>query len=319
VKVAVITCYHDPDYIRARTLRAALAHCKDVEVIVCKNSQRGVLRYPEMLAKIVWLRLSRRPDVYLLTFRAYELLPWTAFVSWPKPFICDEFINPIEWLQEPRPQAWAKHLPVRFLGWWYKLFLRRAKVILADTEAHADYSAKLLGLPRSRFEAIAVGTDETVFKPQPLRPGKEFVVFYYGTMLPLHGLSYVIEAAHALKENKNIRFRMVGGGEKIEQMISDAASKGANITYEKWIPFEQLPDAIATANISLGGPFGNTVQGNHVITGKTYQFLAQGAPTLIGESKVSVKIGANGRKLFETFYTTKAIAAQLDSVLARLS
>lgn len=206
VKVAVITCYHDPDYIRARSLRAALRHCKGVEVLVCKNTRRGILRYPEMLLKVVWLRITKRPDAYLLTFRGLELLPWVAVASWPKPFIHDEFINPVEWLQEPRPQWWAQYLPVRFLAWWYKIFLRRATVILADTEVHAEYSSHLLGLPRDRFEAIAVGTDESVFKPIASRPSDDFVVFYYGTMLPLHGLSYVIEAALELRSNKKVTF-----------------------------------------------------------------------------------------------------------------
>ena len=46
-----------------------------------------------------------------------------------------------------------------------------------------------------------------------------------------------------------------------------------------------MSEEIAEADICLGGPFGNTLQAQRVITGKTFQFLRSGKPTVIGEIK----------------------------------
>ena len=97
MKLAIITCYKHPDYVRAKTLRAAARSLDNVEVIVVKNTQRGVLRYPEVLWRVLWVRLRLRPDVYLVTFRGYEIFPFVRTLSIGKTMWYDEFINPIEW------------------------------------------------------------------------------------------------------------------------------------------------------------------------------------------------------------------------------
>jgi glycosyltransferase involved in cell wall biosynthesis len=106
-------------------------------------------------------------------------------------------------------------------------------------------------------------------------------------MLPLHGLQYVIEAALKLKDNPNIQFHFVGGKDTVAKACADAVEQGAHITYEKWRPFDELPDIARSAGLTLGGPFGNTMQAQYVVTGKTYQFLALGVPVLIGKNKVN--------------------------------
>ena len=56
-----------------------------------------------------------------------------------------------------------------------------------------------------------------------------------------------------------------------------------NVIHEEWIEYDQLPQMISACDVCLGGPFGNTGQANRVITGKTFQFLAMGKPTIIGK------------------------------------
>lgn len=292
MKLAIITCYRQPDYIRGQTLRAAAAEYPGIELIIIKNSNTGVMRYPEVIWKVVKARLTRHPDVYLITFRGYEILMAAGLLTWPKTLIYDEFINPIEWLQEPREQHWAHYAPISFLSWFYRLLLKRAKFILADTGAHASYTAAINRLPEGRVVTIPVSTNEKLFRPGPAQESdaenKKFRVLYYGSMLPLHGLSYVLDAALALVDLP-IEFLLVGGKDKAAQAINLAKTKGADVIYKDWIDFEKLPDEILNSDLCMGGPFGNTMQANMVITGKTYQFMASGAPTLIGDTKVKAK------------------------------
>ncbi len=141
MKIAIITCYKQPDYVRALVLRVALVANPENKIYIIKNRQLGLLRYPEVLMKLLIIRFKHRPDAYLLTFRGYEVLPAVNVVTWPKPLIFDEFINPLEWLHEPRPERWARFVPKKVLRRIYRLFLRRSKFILADTAAHTSYSA----------------------------------------------------------------------------------------------------------------------------------------------------------------------------------
>lgn len=283
MKIAVITCYKQPDYVRATTLRRAIATAPGTELLVIKNRHTGSLRYVEIFLRTLMTRLRERPDVYVLTFRGYEMLPALAVLSWPKPLIYDELVNPIEWLREPRGKVWPRLVPIGLLKPFYRLLLKRCTVILADTDVHGDYSAKLSGANPQKFITVPVCADEKVFTVGQRRLGQTFRVFYYGSMLPLHGLDCVLKAAIALKAY-DIEFLLVGGGEKAKTAAQMARRDGAHITYQAWIPFAGLADTARNSHLCLGGPFGDTVQARHVITGKTCQFMACGLPVVVGKT-----------------------------------
>src|SRR3989344_487123 len=302
MKVAVITCYKYPDYGRAVVLRSVLLANANHQTIVIKNNHRGVLRYPEVIIRTFMVRLRQRPDVYLLTFRGYEMLPAILLIALGKPVILDELVNPIEVVNEHR-QLYKGTLTYRLMGLWlilgnlYNLLLRCCRLVIADTNAHAVYSSKASGLPPERYRVIPVGADESVFKPKLKNPDQKsdvFTVLYYGTMVPLHGLSHVLTAAERLKNQQNINFLLVGGGKKAAKQIANASKRGANIEYLSWVETDKLPALISEADLCLGGPFGNTLQSQLVTTAKTYQFLACSAPVLIGRTKET-----EGTKLFE--------------------
>jgi glycosyltransferase involved in cell wall biosynthesis len=352
-KICIVTCYKDPDYVRARTLRTALQANPDYDVIVIKNSRKGALRYAEVLKKLLAVRFRQNPDVYLLTFRGYELLPFFNLVTIGKKRIFDEFINLVEWAVYEHKKIRAGSLGATVLYRMYRSWLKRSDIILTDTVTHAEYSAKLMKLPEDKFRSVPVSTDEAVFRPQKnTQKKKDFQVFYYGNMLPLHGLQYVIDAAVLLCDDTDISFLLVGGDEKVVAQINDAKVKGAHITHKKWLPFDRLPIAAAESAVCLGGPFGNTLQSGMVITGKTYQFLALGVPTIIGKtnektplqdqksclmvpqadaealaqkltwaqkhSKDLPKIGQEGRKIYEQYYSNRVIADTMRGIIDRL-
>jgi glycosyltransferase involved in cell wall biosynthesis len=310
----------------------------------------------------VWQSRRRdNPDIYILTFRGQEILLPVLWLTRGKPLIFDEFIVPLAWTQEKNRRKTAgtfgKKLLVAAAAPLYKRWLRRCRYILADTDIHAQVSSQVSGVPLERYLAVPVGTDETVFRLPKATTKKNdtFTVFYYGNMLPLHGLPYVLQAAEQLA-GKPIEFLLVGGGKATERLVMAAKARGAHVTYKSWIPFQELPQTVHTAHICLGGPFGNTEQAQRVITGKTYQFLASGVPTLIGESQASQTgklfidqenslvvpqadgaalaqkiawayehqdklpaIGAAGRKLYEERFSVPVIARLLERLLSEVA
>ena len=313
MKIAVITCYHDPDYIRARAIRAALASLENVEVIVIKNSHSNMLRYPEVLWKILKTRITRSPDAYLLTFRGYEMLPFVRILSIGKPLIFDELINMIEWAVYEHHKFGGT--VAKLIGWCYHLGLQTCRIILADTDSHADVSSAISKIDRRKYAVIPISTDETVFRYHqsvPPNPGAKFRVFYYGNMRRLNGLQYFIAAAELLKANPNITFLIGGKTEKYEQYIIDAQSRGAHIEYRQWIPFDELPGLVERSSISVGGPFGNTYQSQHVINGKVFQFLASGRVALVGQAKNTGFFTNHVNCLLVPQADAQAIATEID-------
>jgi glycosyltransferase involved in cell wall biosynthesis len=228
---------------------------------------------------------------------------------------------------------------------------------LTDTPLHQSYFASLFQIPPDRICAVPVSTDERLFlhcngdDPRRSAFPKRFEVFFYGSFLPLHGIDTILEAAGALSD-KPVLFTLVGGGRGMGRRLNEIARirNIGNIRHKLWVNYEDLPQWIKEADLCLGGPFGNTGQARRVITGKTFQFLAMGKPTVIGriegefgftdkdncllvpqgdgpslaaaiswamahpESLAS--IGRRGRALYEMHYSIDRVRASLQEILA---
>jgi glycosyltransferase involved in cell wall biosynthesis len=355
-KIAVITCYFDPDYVRARTIRAALQAMPDVRPIVLKNTHKGLLRYPEIIWKLWRLKRAERPDAYFLTFRGQEILPFVLLLAGKKPVIFDELIVPIAYATGEHHNTSVairiKHGLARMSEPLYRRWLRRCAFILADSQAHADLSARTSDMNLRKYVTVPVGTDEKVFVlAAPTKKSDAFQVFYYSTgMQPLHGVPIVLAAAELLRNNEAIEFLIVGGKKPLRDAVLVSQGQGAHVRYEPWIPFEKLPATMRASGLNLGGPFGDTPQAQNVITTKTYQSLACAVPTLVGASPATSEyfvdkqnalvvtqadaeklasaitwasthptelkaIGENGRKLFEKSFSTAAIARRLQPIV----
>ncbi|TAL44736.1 MAG: hypothetical protein EPN91_03770 [Salinibacterium sp.] len=249
-----------------------------------KNSSKGAARYAQVVVQLLRLVGRRRPDAYLVTFRGYEILPIVLLLAGRRPVYYDEFINPVEWFVEEHRKFAAGSFAARLLRGAFRFLMKRTAGILTDTESHADHSAELMGIARERFTSVPVGGDEERFTPRARIPHEGLRVLYYGSMLPLHGLPTVLEAAVEAGEGNEIELVLVGGDDATRSLIEEASSRGARVDYRTWVDYELLPELISHCDLMLGGPFGDTVQARYVITGKTYQFLASSVATVVGEN-----------------------------------
>lgn len=289
IRVCYVVCYKDPNYVRTNSLVNALASMPDVELTVVKNHHRGPLRYIEVPLRLLAARLKLRPDTFVIGFRAQEIF-WALYPAMAgKRKIFDEFINLHDYLVDEHHIFKPGSLTVKVVDAYMRWVVGRCRTVLTDTPVHADLSSRIYAIDRRKFLAVPVGTDEDVFKPLPHKETKDFSVLFYGTMLPLHGLDVILEAAAKLKDKQNVKFRLVGARgnsemrRKINGFIADNGL-GDKIELIDWIDYADLPASIAKADLCLGGPFGVTGQAGRVVTGKTYQFLAMARPAVIGRS-----------------------------------
>ncbi|MFP5504224.1 MAG: glycosyltransferase, partial [Candidatus Sericytochromatia bacterium] len=147
--------------------------------------------------------------------------------------------------------------------------LRRADVVLADTGPQADFYARLAGLPREKVAIVPIGADDRLFEPVAHEPAGGLTVLFYGSMIPLHGVEVIVEAARRLED---VRFQLIGEGQvPVEAMVAGAD----NISWAPSVPYEALPGAIAHADVVLG-IFGTSEKARRVVPHKVYEAAAMG-------------------------------------------
>ncbi|OGL36140.1 hypothetical protein A3F38_01880 [Candidatus Saccharibacteria bacterium RIFCSPHIGHO2_12_FULL_48_21] len=290
-KVCYVVCYKDPEYIRTRTLTAALSSMGNIELLVLRNEYRNFFRYIEMPARLIVARIKYRPDIFVVGFRAHEIF-WALYPAMVgKKIIFDEFINLHNWLIDEHRKLSKNSVTIRILDSYMKWVIRRSAIILQDTQAHARLSAKIYETPRRKLAIVPVGADESTFYPRQAKkkPGRLEVIFF-GNMLPLHGLEIILQSINLLRNENSLRgvhITLIGGkgNKKMIGRINNfiKLNKLSNtITYKEWVDYYNLPSYIARADLCLGGPFGNTSQARRVVSGKTYQFLAMAKPVVVG-------------------------------------
>lgn len=202
-----------------------------------------------------------------------------------KPLIFDAFVSLYNTFVQDRCLFPPNSLLARLLYIIDRTSCILSDQVFLDTYSHIKYFKDFLKINNTRFCCLWVGADDTVYYPLKIKKkDKEFIVLFIGGFIPLQGVEYIVQAAYLLKGEQNIKFRLVGSGqeyEKINKMVKQLGVK--NIEFTGWLPYENLPHEIASAQICLG-IFGTTEKAKKVIPNKVYMSLAMAKPVITGDS-----------------------------------
>ena len=284
LKVCHIVSYRDPAYVRTRTIKAALETIEGCEVFDATNSKRGLVRYLETLAKVAAIRWRHGPQVYVLGFRGHELFWPVRLLTAGKPLIFDEFMSPSDALITEKKAGlpgWIAGFLMYPFEWFCLVFSKR---LLTDTVGHQRFIASRFGIAGQRIDVVYVGAIPSEISTSKASDTGPLSVLFYGTFLPLHGMDVLLRACK-LVENEDIEFRIIGGTGKPLQRFRQLCNELqlTNVRHDTWVDFDKLQSVeIPRADLCLGGPFGGTPQARRVITGKSFQCLSQGKPTVVG-------------------------------------
>lgn len=294
IKVAYVLSYRSPNYIRSLNLLDALSGIDAVELFQARNSKKSILRYPQTLLKLLWLRLRHNPDVYFLGFRGHEIFWLVRLICFRKILIFDSLMSPYSALKHERKSGRLGFLLSGLVFYFERAILKHSNLLLTDTDLHVDFLSQTFAIERQKIVALPMAAKENIETASKsslaLPPAWEaqpnaLHVLFYGSFLPLHGLDIILRAITQLNQEQ-FAFHFIGGeGERLRDFLQAVSESGLhNISHEAWVSFDELLNHyIPNANICFGGPFGNTPQSQRVITGKTVQCLAQAKVTVVGQ------------------------------------
>src|SRR5947208_3058289 len=164
--------------------------------------------------------------------------------------------------------------------------LRAADCVVADTTANAEFLAQRAELPGDRLAVCFVGAEERVFGPG-WKPETPFKALFVGKLIPLHGLSTVLEAARLAPE---VRFRIVGSGQ-LEPLLRE---RPPNAEHVAWVDYERLTAELHAAGCALG-IFGTSGKAQRVIPNKVFQALACGVPVVTADTPAARELLVDGQ------------------------
>jgi glycosyltransferase involved in cell wall biosynthesis len=202
-----------------------------------------------------------------------------------RPVVFNPLVSLADTFVADRARFRPGSLPARALEAIDRQALRSADLVVADTEAHAQYLIEVADLDREKVAVCLVGAEERVFQPG-WRPTEPFTCLFVGKLIPLHGLDTVLAAARTATE---ISFRIIGSG----QLAGLLAECPPNVDWNPWVDYEQLPGELYRAGCALG-VFGRSAKAARVIPNKAFQALACGTPLVTADTPAARELLVDG-------------------------
>ncbi|HUP33024.1 MAG TPA: glycosyltransferase [Gaiellaceae bacterium] len=226
-----------------------------------------------------------RFDAVIVGYPGHLDLPAARWAARGGPVILNPLVSLHETLVEDRRRFAEGSLAARLLRRLDRLALRRAGLVVADTEQNAAYLAALGGIPRERVAVCLVGAEERLFRATWRTPGS-FTALFVGKLIPLHGVETILAAAALAPE---LAFRIVGSGQ-LDALLVDLPP---NIEWVKWVEYERLPQELERAACALG-VFGTSAKTARVIPNKAFQAIACGVPLVTADTPAARELLRDG-------------------------
>lgn len=306
-------------YPRNEVLLRALRRFAEVDAIGPDAAPGSLLRASAQMTQRALGALRRgRYDLVLVGFYGYLIAQALSRIT-RTPLLFDAFVSNYDTLVADRGRFAPGSAGAQLARLLDSSTCARADQILLDTQAHAAYFVREIGVPAAKITVLPVGCSEERFVPlpqAPAAPGLPLRVLYYCSWLPLHGGSSVVEAAAQLADLP-LEFRLVGDGPQRAGAEQIAARCGVqNVRFLPALPADAIAHELAQAHICLGGHFGRGDKAQRTIPGKLYQMLAAARPVIAGDSPANRELLRDG---VSALMTPAADPAALAAALRRLA
>ena len=248
------------------------------------RSVRWLFAYPVLVAR--YLRLPKHDLVLVGYMGQLDVLVLWMFARLRRvPVVWDALISLYNTAVNERAYFGRRHPFAVLLYAMEWLGTRAVDRLLANTMTATEYFVEKYGIPRERVCSLLVGVETHAFPPRPVgrSPHGPVRVLFYGTLIPLHGIRYILQAAR-LASHLEVEWEIIGSGHEGE-LVEGFLSKYQldKVTWSPWVPYEQLAARIHAADIGLG-IFGDSTQARWSIPNKVFQLMACGIPVITRDS-----------------------------------
>lgn len=240
-----------------------------------------------------WLRLAalarqakrrRPPDAVLVGYMGHFDVVLARLLFPDVPIVLDHLVSAAGTARD-RGLAGAGGPKLRALHWLDRTALRRADVVLIDTEARRasipdGISATVVVVPVGATQAW-LDRGRAVLERDAAAPDGPLRVVFVGLFTPLHGALTIGAALRDLADD-DIAVTMVGTGQD-HAACRELAEPNPRVRWIDWVPSERLPDLVAAHEVSLG-IFGTTDKAAEVVPTKVYQAAAAGCAVLTSDT-----------------------------------
>lgn len=263
-------------YSRTRNVMKAL-QMNGVEVIACLPPDRFFSHYPSLLWRL--LRTRQPYDLVLVGFYGQLLMPWVRLLA-KAPILYDMYITTYDTMVFDRQVAEPGSVGAWLFALADRLSMRLADLVVLESEDHIQSCVERFRVPRRKFHRVFLATDEEVVTPQQGRPSDgKFLAHFHGEYAPFHGVKYILQAAHLLRDQQ-IEFQLIGRGITYEADRRLAEELGlTNVRFIDCVPFEELARYMGRADVCLG-IFGDNERVSRVVTNKVIEAIAVGKPLI---------------------------------------
>jgi glycosyltransferase involved in cell wall biosynthesis len=235
------------------------------------------------------LRLLRRglpeADVVVVGYPGHFDLAAARRLSSGRPIVFNPLVSLADTLVEDRARFRRGSPTARILAAVDRRAFRASDLVVADTQANAEFFAGLARLPPDRVAVAFVGAEERLFRPG-WEPDDPFTAVFVGKLIPLHGVETILAAARLAPE---LQFRVIGSGQ-LEALLD---TRPPNVEWVPWVDYERLPAELHRAGCALG-VFGTSEKARRVIPNKAFQAVACGVPLVMGDTPAARELLTDG-------------------------
>jgi len=278
------------------TLLKKILETQKVELVECHESIESFISFIPAYFKLFFKHRKLDYDIMMIPWRGILTLPLAKIIH-KKPIIYIPAFSIYDTLVNDRKIIKKNSLKAKFVHFVDKTACKWSDLIVLESTEEINYFVKEYGLQEEKFRQCPLAADESIFNPLSVKnQNTKFVVLYFGSFIPLHGVETIVNAALILKKYVDIEFRICGKGQtkdKIENIIEK--NNLTNVKLLGLVPKEKLVENIKKSDVCLG-IFGDTLKAQKVITNKAFQILASRKPLITRESPASLEANLTNKK-----------------------
>lgn len=300
-----------PGYPRNRVIIEGLRR-RGIDVVECHvplwgdeaERHNAVFRAARLVAltfRLLWawvrlaaryLRLPRHDAVIVGYMGHFDVLPARALAALrrARPVVLDAFLSPWDTVVNDRRLLGRRSARARLLRCAEALAYRCADVVLADTAESAEFLRAEFGLRPEKVTFAPVGSLASLEAPSGAEArgaaaGAGCTVLFFGTYIPLHGVTTIAEAARLLASDREIRLVLVGRGQELNAVreLVRRHSLANVILVERFMPYGELTAEVGRADVCLG-IFGQTQKAARVVPCKVFDCMCLGKAVITADT-----------------------------------